>query len=99
MWDYVGIVRSTQRLLIAQQEIQDLEVQWRKELLRNGLTLDCITRDICEMRNLLSVASLIVKSALKRQESRGLHYTVDFPQLVESQRNPTVLTFEPKVGA
>lgn len=94
MWDYVGIVRSTERLGIALEELTFLEALWQDSLARAGLTPDSITTEICEMRNLLEVAHLIVRSALHRQESRGLHYTTDFPQVVESQRLPTVLTYK-----
>eukprot|EP00271_Cylindrocystis_brebissonii_P010128 TRINITY_DN26222_c0_g1_i1.p1 TRINITY_DN26222_c0_g1~~TRINITY_DN26222_c0_g1_i1.p1 ORF type:complete len:772 (-),score=149.08 TRINITY_DN26222_c0_g1_i1:1060-3375(-) len=95
MWDYVGIVRSTSRLLIAQTELALIEAEWREDIALAGLAPKAVTREICEMRNLVSVAQLIIRSALQRQESRGLHYTTDFPQLVESQRLPTVLLFEP----
>eukprot|EP00850_Spirogloea_muscicola_P013226 SM000088S23767 [mRNA] locus=s88:408800:413126:- [translate_table: standard] len=92
MWNYVGIVRSTERLHKARQELQDLEMLWEAGLAQAGLSPQIATREACEMRNLLAVAKLIVQSALQRLESRGLHYTTDYPQLVESQRSPTVLT-------
>ena len=86
MWDYVGIVRTTKRLQRAatrlrnlQQEIQ--EFYWNFK----------VTTDLLELRNLCTVASLIVDSALLRRESRGLHYTLDFPQADERFRRNTVL--------
>ena len=94
MWEYVGIVRSTERLLIANLQLASLAATWQEQLAATGLQPTSATREICEMRNLLSVASLIVRSALQRHESRGLHYVTDFPQLVESQRLPTVLLGE-----
>ena len=86
MWDYVGIVRTTKRLQRAatrlrnlQQEIQ--EFYWNFK----------VTTDLLELRNLCTVASLIVDSALLRRESRGLHYTLDFPETDERFRRNTVL--------
>ena len=91
MWDYVGIVRSTERLKRAQAELRELECEWEAELLRNGWTPTMVSLEICEMRNLISVTYLIVNSALTRQESRGLLFSTSFPELVESERIPTIL--------
>ncbi len=86
MWDYVGIVRTTKRLQRAAARLRNLdreiqEFYWNFK----------VTTDLLELRNLCTVAALIVDSALTRQESRGLHYTLDFPETLESAQNPTLL--------
>jgi L-aspartate oxidase len=85
MWDYVGIVRTTKRLERAQhriallrQEVADYYGHFR------------VTPDLVELRNLVEVADLIVRSALSRKESRGLHYTLDYPDMLPEARD-TVL--------
>ncbi|GBG86228.1 hypothetical protein CBR_g41133 [Chara braunii] len=92
MWDYVGIVRSTERLKIARRELARLERSWEDRLAWYiGYQGNVASVEICEMRNLFVGGKLVVESALKRQESRGLHYTLDFLDVVESERHPTVL--------
>nr|WP_314520594.1 L-aspartate oxidase [uncultured Lelliottia sp.] len=86
MWDYVGIVRTTKRLeralrriTMLQQEIDEYYANFR------------VSNNLLELRNLVQVAELIVRCAMMRKESRGLHYTLDYPdQLAES--GPSVLS-------
>ncbi|GJP70964.1 hypothetical protein CLOP_g1857 [Closterium sp. NIES-67] len=92
MWRYVGIVRSTDRLRVAQREIDTLAATWRSDLETTvQLPRGAVSVETCEMENLINVASLVVQSALRRRESRGLHFTTDFPAQSESARLHTVL--------
>ena len=86
MWSFVGIVRTTKRLERAQHRIALL-----KEEINEYYANFRITRDLLELRNLVEVASLIVSSALSRRESRGLHYSLDFPETLPKAL-PTVLS-------
>ncbi|HEY8101276.1 MAG TPA: L-aspartate oxidase [Burkholderiaceae bacterium] len=88
MWNFVSIVRTTKRLERAQHRIRLL-----KEEIDEYYAHFRITRDLLELRNLVEVASLIVNSALSRRESRGLHFSMDFPETLPKAL-PTVLSPE-----
>lgn len=86
MSDYVGIVRSSLRL----------ERAFRRTHLLHNETEDFYRRSrvssgLCELRNMIAVAYLIIQSAQMRRESRGLHYMVDYPERVDSERRPTLV--------
>ncbi|KAJ0985841.1 hypothetical protein J5N97_004197 [Dioscorea zingiberensis] len=97
MWEYVGIVRSTSRLKTAEWKIGELELEWEQFLFRRGWEPTMVGLEACEMRNLFSCAKLVINSALARRESRGLHFTEDFPYLEESKRKPTIILPRPSL--
>jgi L-aspartate oxidase len=86
MWNYVGIVRTTRRLLRARARIDRVQEEiydyyWDFKL----------TGPMIELRNLATVADVVVESALRRRESRGLHYTLDYPDSTDRWLRDTVL--------
>jgi L-aspartate oxidase len=92
MWDYVGIVRTNKRLERAQHRVKLL-----REEIREYYSNFRINSDLIELRNLALVAELIIRSAQARHESRGLHYSRDYPQLASEARD-TVLTPEHSIS-
>jgi L-aspartate oxidase len=91
MWDYVGIVRTNKRLQRARRRAQLLN-QEVTEYYSNYK----ISSDLIELRNLITVADLIIQSAIRRKESRGLHYTLDYP-LTSPHTTDTILV-PPRYG-
>ena len=86
MWDYVGIVRTTRpleralrRITMLQQELDEYYTRFR------------VSNNLLELRNLVQVAELIVRCAMLRKESRGLHYTLDYPEQLPTS-GPSVLS-------
>jgi len=91
MWDYVGIVRTSRRLQRAANRLHLLH-----EEIRDFYSHFRVNRDLLELRNLVAVSELIVRCAAERRESRGLHFTQDFPSPDPGQRHDTVLRPAPK---
>lgn len=87
MWNYVGIVRTDKRLRRAERRLAMLREEIREYYWRYN-----VTRDVVELRNIADTAMLIVESALRRRESRGLHYTLEHPDKSEACRHDTLLT-------
>jgi len=85
LWDYVGIVRTNKRLERAMRRIRNLRQEIRQYYLDYLLTAD-----ILELRNIADVGELIIRSAESRKESRGLHYTLDYPNLLPEARDTVI---------
>jgi L-aspartate oxidase len=75
MSNYVGIVRSNLRL---ERALERLEIIYRET--ENLFVRSTVSKDICELRNIVNVGYLVIKQAMERKESRGLHYTIDYPK-------------------
>jgi L-aspartate oxidase len=75
MWDYVGIVRSDFRLARAQRRLNIIAAE-----VEDFYKKTVVTNDLIELRNIATISQLIVNCALKRKESRGLHFTTDYPE-------------------
>ncbi len=82
MWNYVGIVRTTKRLQRAQRRIELL-----REEINEYYTNFRVTSDLLELRNLVDSADLIVRCAMLRHESRGLHFSKDYPATLPKAHN------------
>lgn len=74
MWENAGIVRSNERLAVAAEQIRELQTEVERRFSERGVSPEAI-----EARNLVDTAALVVRSALMRRESRGLHYNIDYP--------------------
>lgn len=86
MWNYVGIVRSNLRLQRAFKRTRMLYEETENYYQRTKVSVP-----LCELRNLIVNAYIIIRSALERKESRGLHYTVDYPVSVEKEKKDTII--------
>ena len=87
MWNYVGIVRSDERLKRAQERLEIIEREINEYYYKYK-----VSSDLLELRNIIQVSNLIIESALKRKESRGLHYSLDYPKSKKSFQCDTHIT-------
>ena len=90
MWDYVGIVRSNLRLNRAERRIHNIFMETENLYRRTK-----VFEDILELRNIIACAHVIIKSATLRKESRGLHYTLDYPELLPTPENTIIQNTNP----
>jgi L-aspartate oxidase len=93
MWNYVGIVRTTKRLERALNRIQML-----KDEIEEYYSSYVMSKNLIELRNLALVSEMIVRCALQRKESRGLHYTLDYPELSTEIKDSILVPPDFKVG-
>jgi L-aspartate oxidase len=93
MWDYVGIVRTNKRLERAQHRIRLLQ-----EEIQEYYANFRVSNDLLELRNLVQTADLIVRCAFARRESRGLHYSLDYPQPAPVASNTVLQRDEPRIA-
>jgi L-aspartate oxidase len=78
MSNYVGIVRSNLRL---KRAFERLELLYKET--EDLFDRSIVTKELCELRNIINTAYLVIKMAMERKESRGLHYTIDYPSKIE----------------
>jgi len=85
MWDYVGIVRTNKRLERARRRIRNLRNEIREYYLDY-----LVTTDVLELRNVATIAELVIRCAHRRKESRGLHFTLDYPEMLDQAENTVI---------
>jgi L-aspartate oxidase len=90
MWNYVGIVRTNERLLKAK-----IRISIFKKEVEESFDKNIISSDLIELRNLIYIAEIIITSALTRKESRGLHYNLDYPK-TNSKAEDTIINIDVK---
>ena len=87
MWNYVGIVRSDKRLGIALEKIDLIEKEVNEHYYKHRISVDLL-----ELRNIVHVSKLIIKSAMMRKESRGLHYSIDYKKINKKYQKNTYIS-------